>query len=177
MIYESLYERLPEVAEEETRTLIIRNDPELPDGEYGLVEAYCNDPDCDCRRVFLNVYNWQSREMVAVIAYGWESRAYYVEWFGHDDPQIISEIKGPALNSASPQSDLAPAFLRMVTAVLKDQQYVARLQRHYRMFKDTLSREGRATAPTIKAKVGRNEPCPCGSGKKYKQCCGSRRSQ
>jgi preprotein translocase subunit SecA len=22
-------------------------------------------------------------------------------------------------------------------------------------------------------KVGRNEPCPCGSGKKYKQCCGS----
>ena len=25
------------------------------------------------------------------------------------------------------------------------------------------------TAP----KVGRNEPCPCGSGKKYKKCCGS----
>ena len=25
----------------------------------------------------------------------------------------------------------------------------------------------------VKAKkVGRNEPCPCGSGKKYKQCCG-----
>ena len=21
-------------------------------------------------------------------------------------------------------------------------------------------------------KVGRNQPCPCGSGKKYKQCCG-----
>ena len=21
-------------------------------------------------------------------------------------------------------------------------------------------------------KVGRNEPCPCGSGRKYKQCCG-----
>jgi len=25
----------------------------------------------------------------------------------------------------------------------------------------------------IPAKVGRNEPCPCGSGKKYKKCCGS----
>jgi len=24
----------------------------------------------------------------------------------------------------------------------------------------------------IKAKVGRNDPCPCGSGKKYKKCCG-----
>ena len=22
--------------------------------------------------------------------------------------------------------------------------------------------------------VGRNEPCPCGSGKKYKNCCGKR---
>jgi SEC-C motif-containing protein len=26
------------------------------------------------------------------------------------------------------------------------------------------------TFPT--AKVGRNDPCPCGSGKKFKQCCG-----
>ena len=21
-------------------------------------------------------------------------------------------------------------------------------------------------------KIGRNDPCPCGSGRKYKQCCG-----
>ena len=26
-------------------------------------------------------------------------------------------------------------------------------------------------APTVSANVGRNEPCPCGSGKKYKKCC------
>ena len=26
--------------------------------------------------------------------------------------------------------------------------------------------------PKKSAKVGRNDPCPCGSGKKYKQCCG-----
>ena len=24
----------------------------------------------------------------------------------------------------------------------------------------------------VEYKVGRNEPCPCGSGKKYKRCCG-----
>jgi len=24
----------------------------------------------------------------------------------------------------------------------------------------------------VEKKVGRNEPCPCGSGKKYKKCCG-----
>ena len=28
------------------------------------------------------------------------------------------------------------------------------------------------SAPKKVSKVGRNEPCPCGSGKKYKQCCG-----
>lgn len=30
------------------------------------------------------------------------------------------------------------------------------------------------TNPAVKTnKVGRNDPCPCGSGKKYKKCCGS----
>lgn len=46
----------------------------------------------------------------------------------------------------------------------------------------TLGGSGYATArsvernpngPSSSAKVGRNEPCPCGSGKKYKQCHGS----
>jgi len=27
---------------------------------------------------------------------------------------------------------------------------------------------------TIMAKVSRNDPCPCGSGKKYKKCCGTK---
>ena len=30
----------------------------------------------------------------------------------------------------------------------------------------------RAPTPPAPAKVGRNDPCPCGSGKKYKNCCG-----
>jgi SEC-C motif domain protein len=31
----------------------------------------------------------------------------------------------------------------------------------------------RKTAPIVKgAQPGRNDPCPCGSGKKYKKCCG-----
>jgi preprotein translocase subunit SecA len=29
-----------------------------------------------------------------------------------------------------------------------------------------------ADASTVVPKVGRNDPCPCGSGKKYKQCHG-----
>ena len=31
----------------------------------------------------------------------------------------------------------------------------------------------RREAVTVAKKVGRNDPCPCGSGKKYKKCCGS----
>jgi uncharacterized protein len=35
-------------------------------------------------------------------------------------------------------------------------------------------RESRASvaAPTHRTKVGRNDPCPCRPGKKYKRCCG-----
>jgi hypothetical protein len=30
-----------------------------------------------------------------------------------------------------------------------------------------------SATPVRRVKVGRNEPCPCGSGKKYKRCCGN----
>lgn len=37
----------------------------------------------------------------------------------------------------------------------------------------SIKREYNKTKTVIKGKkVGRNEPCPCGSGKKYKNCCG-----
>jgi uncharacterized protein len=31
----------------------------------------------------------------------------------------------------------------------------------------------REVAVAMQPKVGRNEPCPCGSGKKFKKCCGA----
>ncbi|HJV34059.1 YchJ family protein [Geomonas sp.] len=31
---------------------------------------------------------------------------------------------------------------------------------------------GERQQPIISNKIGRNEPCPCGSGQKYKKCCG-----
>lgn len=37
-----------------------------------------------------------------------------------------------------------------------------------------LYREQKASGTVVKGqKVGRNDPCPCGSGKKYKKCCGA----
>ncbi len=37
---------------------------------------------------------------------------------------------------------------------------------------DTNHSEGKAAESTTERTVGRNEPCPCGSRKKYKRCCG-----
>ena len=40
---------------------------------------------------------------------------------------------------------------------------------------DLLKREQekKTEMPAYNKKIGRNEKCPCGSGKKYKHCCGS----
>ena len=38
--------------------------------------------------------------------------------------------------------------------------------------KKPIARRSRITSQPSKLKVGRNDPCPCGSGKKYKQCHG-----
>ena len=34
-----------------------------------------------------------------------------------------------------------------------------------------LTEQIKISNPTPNTKVGRNDPCPCGSGKKYKNCC------
>ncbi|MCK4774434.1 MAG: SEC-C domain-containing protein, partial [Candidatus Krumholzibacteria bacterium] len=36
-------------------------------------------------------------------------------------------------------------------------------------------RQKSSSRPVVRdeQKVGRNDPCPCGSGKKYKKCCGA----
>ena len=39
--------------------------------------------------------------------------------------------------------------------------------------KHALYLEQKKSGTIVKGKkIGRNDPCPCGSGKKYKQCCG-----
>ncbi|AUS97892.1 SEC-C domain-containing protein [Clostridium thermosuccinogenes] len=35
-----------------------------------------------------------------------------------------------------------------------------------------ITKEYRQSKIAVSNKVGRNDPCPCGSGKKYKKCCG-----
>jgi uncharacterized protein YecA (UPF0149 family) len=38
---------------------------------------------------------------------------------------------------------------------------------------DGKGRLGTRATDRVKSKIGRNDPCPCGSGKKYKRCCGA----
>jgi hypothetical protein len=136
MPYESFHAHFPEIAEKETRTITVLNHASIPKGKYGLIEMYCNELGCDCRRVFFDVYDWEHRKSMAIIAYGWESKEFYARWFGSNDPDEIHDLQGPVLNFGSPQSKFAQAFLALVEGILSDSQYVSRLKRHYQVFKD-----------------------------------------
>ncbi len=138
MPFEPFYEGFRDLAIKETRNVTIFEDhPTLPADEYGLVEFYCNDENCDCRRVIFNVLSKNRNDYVAVIGYGWESADFYRQWTIRDDPGVVRELQGPVLNPLSPQSEIAPALLELMrTLVLKDPAYVARLKRHYQMFKE-----------------------------------------
>jgi hypothetical protein len=59
---------------------------------------------------------------------------------------------------------------------LRHPRYVERLARRSTVMQGLARRivgAPRAGIERRTARVGRNDPCPCGSGKKYKKCCGT----
>jgi hypothetical protein len=117
----------PELAARETRVLhLLVPQDGLPVGSYGLLEFYCPDPDCDCRRVMLNIAEEKDPDrFLASISYG----------FDQDD-----EMAGPFLDPMNPQSECAEELLQLVEGtVLSDSRYVARLERHYELVKRAAS--------------------------------------
>lgn len=156
MAYTLFQELFPETALTETRAATIpAGNSWLPADEYGLLEAYCDEEDCDCRRVFFNVISRKRNDLVAVVAYGWESEAFYTKWYGGEpDNEIellaIQEMRGLVLNDASPQSELAPAILKLVTHLLTDPAYEARIKRHYRIFKEKVDPKHFRKTDTVK---------------------------
>ncbi len=138
MPYSLFHSRYPDVAERETRTVIVidSSDFNLPPAHYSFLEMFCDEPGCDCRRVFFSVVSSLQKDIQAVIAWGWEEREFYTKWMGDDDPRIINDLIGPALNLSSPQSNLAPALLYLFRNVLlQDTTYIERVKRHYAMFR------------------------------------------
>lgn len=129
--------RCPEIAMKEVRSVTVLDDGQsVPPGQYGLLEFYCDDPECDCRRVLFQVVRSDTGGKVwATINYGWESAEYYARWLG--SAEAGREACGASLDPLHPQSEYAPALLDLFTdVILADASYVERLKRHYRMFRD-----------------------------------------
>jgi hypothetical protein len=117
----------PELAVKETRVLHLwASQRGVPPGSYGLMESYCPDPACDCRRVMLNVVEEKHPDrFLASISYG----------FDRDE-----EMAGPFLDPLNSQSPYAKELLALVEGVvLSDPRYVARLERHYALVKQAAS--------------------------------------
>jgi hypothetical protein len=134
-------QRFREVGARETRSVTVGQQPDLPDGEYGFLEFYCDEPGCDCRRVVIQVLRPETgwSKVWATIGYGWESLDFYQRWGGaHSDPV---EMKGPYLDPLNPQTRYSDALLDLFRFVVLSPAYVERLQQHYQMFRESVDRK------------------------------------
>src|SRR6478736_5288330 len=101
----------PEQGQAETRTVTVRGDPRLPDDEYALVEVYCTDPTCHCRRVMLNVFGRRQGGPLATIGFGFDRGKPPHEWWNYPEPM---------LDPLNPQGPHAPALLDLVLGIIAD---------------------------------------------------------
>jgi len=151
----------PVVAENETRSVtLVGGRHALPDGAYGFVELFCDERRCDCGSVLINVLS-EAHGHIATISH-WLPTV--PRWASSKDVPSVS------LDPISPQSQWAGAALDLFKELLRnDPAYAERLSRHRDMVRAAVD------APRVPVSgsrpPGRNEPCFCGSGRKYKKCC------
>lgn len=69
------------------------------------------------------------------------------------------------------RDDVLDRAVEIYTALGKEQKVEELKKELLALTKATKSRAA-INAPAHVIKIGRNDPCPCGSGKKYKKCCG-----
>jgi len=143
----------PELAQREVRCVHLGLAPDvtpeiaLPADEYIFLEFYCNDLDCDCRRVFLQVIaKGQPGKVFASIGYGWEKESFYRNKMPWDPDEAKGTVKGE-LDPLNEQSEFAEDFLDLFKRVVLDEPYRLRLRRHYRLFREELERRQAANAP------------------------------
>ena len=122
---EPLYNRLPELAEKETRTAFVMPGEKLPAGMYSMFESFCNDKKCDCRRVFINVEH--NGKILATIGYGWETNKFYKEWLGDDE--LVKHMKGPVLELTGAHTNMSNDLLEFFEeTMLMDITFLNRLE-------------------------------------------------
>lgn len=107
----------------ECRAVHTRGHAELPDDEYGFIELYCIDSECDCKRVMINVIATTTQEHLATINYGFDSE---------------DELPGPFLDPLNKQSKHSDIFLSMFEQFIKEPKYITRIKEHYKRVKDAL---------------------------------------
>ncbi|WP_407398899.1 preprotein translocase subunit SecA [Anaerovibrio sp.] len=102
--------------------------------------------------------------------------------YGQRNPLVEYKIKGHDMFQSmidAIQTDIATMMYR-VNIITPEQQRAMEEQAKQRLAQAKSShssedgdREPAKKQPVVKGeKIGRNDPCPCGSGKKYKNCCG-----
>jgi len=130
------------VVEDDTVAAIeISGDPDIPDGTYTFVDAYCSDPQCDCRVVYLMVMTDQGKGPIAYISLGWEPLSFYQRWMKAPSLPGASpvELKGPSLMPLMPQSRLAEPLLKVVRFYVQDKDPVEFFKARYFALKAQLS--------------------------------------
>ena len=116
------------------------SEPALPADEYAYLEFYCDDLNCDCRRVFLQVVaKGQPGKIFASIAYGWEKESFYRKRMPWDPDEARGTVRGE-LDPLNEQSEFAEDFLDLFRRVELDEPYRLRLRRHYQLFREELAR-------------------------------------
>lgn len=133
------------------------------DTEYLVDDQYCSNPDCKCNEVVLTfveiVPEKAVQEPKLVIRMPFGAGKYNVEFNQQLSKMEIEEM----LKCFTEHMNNDFSLLRNRYKKMKEFGTM-RLKR----------RKLRQDRPIVNSiKVGRNDPCPCGSGKKYKKCCGT----
>lgn len=87
--------RFPKLAAVECRTICPFNNPQRPEGTFILREFYCTEPDCDCRRVLLQVHWTERREVSATINCAFEPNKPRFD----DEPRVFLDPINPQSNT------------------------------------------------------------------------------
>ncbi len=98
--------------------------------------------------------------------------------YGQKNPKEEYKREAYALFMGMMDRVRAEVIQKLFRIQLAREEDVEQLEAEQRRQKISLNRtaaEDQTKAPVTRdeEKVGRNDPCPCGSGKKYKKCCGS----
>ena len=94
----------------------------------------------------------------------------YLRGYGQEDPLRAYTIEGFNLFDKMLQAIDKDVSVFLLKAEIR--QNIERKENTETMTTNDSEAEPVKRKPKRVKKIGRNDPCPCGSGKKYKQCCG-----